>query len=250
MTDSPSKRDPADDDSSSSEYLEESFGAMKVTTDENVGDEKITDAEAKFLSRMEKVVKNRELEPVDNLRAIVSLQKGPKCSALKSSGSPQKGLKRSALKSSGLPRKGPKRSALKSSGSSRPNLRREVSFKDVVVRDYSMTLGDNPSCSYGPPVCLGWEYEDMGALNLEEYEACRGKRRGMRQMVLSYYRRVEILEGAGHSKNEIQSVTRQVNKLKRQRDTTKFFAPVMGVEMVVRSAGRKAKRAFDGPKKE
>lgn len=90
----------------------------------------------------------------------------------------------------------------------------------------------------------------MGALNLEEYESGRGKRRSLRQMLLSYYRRVEILEGAGHSKNEMQSVTRQVNKMKRQRETTKFFAPVMGVEMVVRSAGRKAKRAFDGPKKE
>lgn len=242
MSNSPSKRGHADDDSSnSSEYLEESFRAMKVTANEHVCEE----------SRMEKVVRNHEMESVNNnVRAIESPQKSLKRSALKGSGSPQESLKRSALKSSGSPQKVPKRSALKSSGLSRPNLRREVSFKDVEVRDYSMTLGDNPSCSYGPPVCLDWEYEDSGALNFEEYEARRGKRRSLRQMVLSYYRRVEILEGAGHSKNEIQSVTRQVNKLKRQREITKFFAPVMRVEMVVRSAGRKAKRAFDGPKKE
>jgi hypothetical protein len=68
----------------------------------------------------------------------------------------------------------------------------------------------------------------------------------MRQLVLNYYRRCEILESAGYDAAEMKRTTRQINRVKRQRDTTKFFAPVIGVEAVVRSAGRKVKRATKG----
>lgn len=184
-------------------------------------EEKLTDSDREILSSMQEL-KNHSWKPVDSL--VASLGKGTN--------------RKSAMK-------GSRSNRLTSSSS-----KREVSFHTVVIREYGMTLGDNPSCSYGPPVCLDWDYEETKKVKLDEYEQSRNKRRTMRQMVLSYYKRFEILQNAGYSSGEMKAATRQVNKAKRQRDTTKFFMPVMGVESVVRSAGRKVKRVTGGPKKE
>merc|ERR1712238_242161 len=33
-----------------------------------------------------------------------------------------------------------------------------VSFKAVEIREYDRAIGDNPSCSSGPPIALDWNY--------------------------------------------------------------------------------------------
>jgi hypothetical protein len=264
MINGPSEQDSFDDDLSSNENLEKGIRKMNVT-DGGMEEEPLLDIERRFLSR----TKHLKLKPVDKVCPKVSPQKAHIAASLKSaskgniSDTQHNGLspaaekpKKSASKSCdnlstiSSRQTSQRRSAMKSPGSSTPKCRREVSFSNVVVRGYCMTLGDNPSCSYGPPVCLDWKYEDIATVTLEDYEANRGKRRSLRQMVMSYYLRVEILEKVGHTQNEIKSVMKEVNKLKRQREMTKLFAPVMGVESALKSAGRKAKRAVGGPKKE
>ena len=204
-----------DSDDSVADDMAETFGVMKIN---ELQEEKLTDSDREILSTMQEL--NHSWEPVDSL--LVSLGKGTnRLSAMKGSRSKRLSKKK-----------------------------REVSFSTVVVREYDMTLGDNPSCSYGPPVQLSWEFDEIVNLKLDEYERSRSKRRSMRQMVLSYYRRCDILQSAGYSSNEIRSATRQVNKAKRQRDTTKFFMPAYSVEAAVRSAGRKFKRVAGSAKKE
>jgi hypothetical protein len=39
-----------------------------------------------------------------------------------------------------------------SSDSSNNTLKRRISFKHIEIREYNRTIGDNPSCSSGPPV--------------------------------------------------------------------------------------------------
>ena len=39
-----------------------------------------------------------------------------------------------------------------SSSGSGPTGRRGIEFKDILIREYARTIGDNPSCSSGPPI--------------------------------------------------------------------------------------------------
>jgi len=128
--------------------------------------------------------------------------------------------------------------------------RREVSFHAIHIRHHEMILGDNPACSIGPPIELAWEYQNEEKHDLDIYEVERRPRRKLRHLVLSYYRRKDILLQAGYSENDMKSVERQIGKLKRQRKTTGFFLPIQKMEEVVQSAGRKVRRVAGGKKKE
>jgi BRCT domain type II-containing protein len=58
------------------------------------------------------------------------------------------------------------KSSLKTSASNR-SLNRNVSFTNLSIREYNVELGDNPSCSFGVPISLGWDYEEQEALPLD-----------------------------------------------------------------------------------
>lgn len=126
-----------------------------------------------------------------------------------------------------------------------PSLRvkRNVSFSNISMRNYPLTLGDNPSVSYGPPTTLDWEFEETGELSLDDYEHNRAPRRRPREMVLNYYQRKAILERNGCSEEEIKKARHQAERSKRQRNTTKSMIQFMWVEDAVQSVGRKTKRA-------
>merc|ERR1712232_675180 len=59
----------------------------------------------------------------------------------------------------------------------KPTHKKSVSFDQIHVREYIIDLGDNPSCSKGPPLSITWEYEDMGTIDLAEFEEMRPSRR-------------------------------------------------------------------------
>ena len=73
-----------------------------------------------------------------------------------------------------------------------------VKFLFVEVREYEQVLGDNPSVGFGPPVSIGWEYEDSthSLISVDKYEDMRrsreteGKRSGtMPELELSIFDR-------------------------------------------------------------
>jgi len=63
------------------------------------------------------------------------------------------------------------------SGSRRQNLR--TSFSTLEIREYAITLGDNPGGCHGPPLTIEWDH-DMDRtkiVELDDYESNRGPRR-------------------------------------------------------------------------
>jgi hypothetical protein len=122
----------------------------------------------------------------------------------------------------------------------------KVSFQNVTIREYGLTLGDNPCVSYGPPVSLDWNYSEKKALSLDLYEGNRPQRRSMRQMTINHYQRKHLLTMHGHTEEEIKQAKRDASKVKRQRAVTRQFLMFQKVEDVLESTSRKAKRIIKG----
>lgn len=127
-------------------------------------------------------------------------------------------------------------------------LKKRVCFHNIHVRDYDQTIGDNPSCSYGTPVSLDWNYQENEALSIDMYEGNRLRRRSLRDMHLNYYQRKHLLS-LRHSEQEIKAGKKTADQLKFQRSITSFLQPIMKLEEAVESAGRKAKRFLKPNKK-
>ena len=128
------------------------------------------------------------------------------------------------------------------------SLKRTVSFGKLQSREYSIALSDHPSCSYGPPVALGWEYTEQKAVPLEEYENTRSPRRTMEQMVLSYnVRRYLLLKRAGYSTAELQEMETSVERVKRGRLITDLFLPTQAIDETLEEAVGHLKRLFNVP---
>jgi hypothetical protein len=100
--------------------------------------------------------------------------------------------------------------------------RGRVSFSTLEFREYDIALSDHPGCSYGPPIQLGWDYGDEATVvALEDYEKFRTPRRSGHQLVLSVYDRRFSLQTAGYSKADLQRAVQEVERVKRQRSSTK-----------------------------
>jgi hypothetical protein len=122
-------------------------------------------------------------------------------------------------------------------------IEKRVCFHNIHVRDYDQTIGDSPSCSYGTPVSLDWNYEEQEGLNIDIYEGNRLRRRSLRDMHLNYYQRKHLLS-LRHSEEEIREGKKTCEKLKFQRTVTNHLMPFMKLEAIVESAGRKVKRVL------
>lgn len=147
----------------------------------------------------------------------------------------------------------PRHSSMKLETTPRPRERnregrREVSFSHISVREYSQTISNHPSCSYGPPVQLGWDYEETRTEeDVDTYEKERSKvrRPALKYLVLNYYQRCHIIKQAGYTDKDIKQAERSVNKTKRQREMTKVFKPLYkGRELFMR--GKKNKKSGKG----
>ena len=112
------------------------------------------------------------------------------------------------------------------SQTSKNALKRKVSFSSLKIREYNVALGDNPSCSHGPPISLGWDFRDRKDVQLEEYEKKRTLRRNPRELLLSdNVRRYLIRRAAGHSKQDLLKAMKEIKKVKMQRKITGLFLP-------------------------
>mmetsp|Transcript_11376 Transcript_11376/g.17605 ORF Transcript_11376/g.17605 Transcript_11376/m.17605 type:complete len:919 (-) Transcript_11376:104-2860(-) len=119
-----------------------------------------------------------------------------------------------------------------------------VAFSSVEIREYGITLGDNPCCSNGPPITLDWDYTAHESADLDLYECTRAPRRRRQSMILTYYQRRDVLWRAGHTLEELEEASRETEKIRKQRLITMYFIPVEKAEMVFQSMTRRLRRIF------
>jgi hypothetical protein len=109
--------------------------------------------------------------------------------------------------------------------------RQNVSFADVKLREYTLSLGQNPSCSEGPPIELGWEFREQTPVPLEHYEEIKARqpRRRLQELILSNRaRRLMLLEK--YTQEELTEAIRLVEQLKRQRVMTCLMLPASALD--------------------
>ena len=118
-----------------------------------------------------------------------------------------------------------------------------VTFQNIEIRSYDITLGDNPSCTYGPPVSLDWYYDQEHKISLDNYEKTRGTRRKPSQMQMTaLYRR--LLLGQDFRLDEIQKAEDEIKKIRNGRERTRKLLPFCKLQEAAESAKRKPKRTM------
>mmetsp|Transcript_23607 Transcript_23607/g.26920 ORF Transcript_23607/g.26920 Transcript_23607/m.26920 type:complete len:537 (+) Transcript_23607:212-1822(+) len=119
-----------------------------------------------------------------------------------------------------------------------------VSFSTIEIRQYERILGDNPSCSCGPSISIGWEYDETSTSiqPIDDYEFRRGNRFDDTEMVLSRHERELLLFDLGYSKKEVVEAIRLNLKLKKRRRQTVNNLPIAKVEELIEGASKKISR--------
>lgn len=123
---------------------------------------------------------------------------------------------------------------------------RSVSFNNLQIREYDMTLGDHPSAVTGPPVQLSWEHKPQQDIPLEEYEQARQPRRNRRQLRLSYREREQLLfNERGFTPEEVNTAWMEALTIRKQRKETLTLSDAQRqMEEAWESTQRKIGRLF------
>jgi len=126
----------------------------------------------------------------------------------------------------------------------------KVRFSDVEIREYQRVIGDNPSCSNGPPMSIGWRYNILGKMSVGDFEQTRmdandvygGRMKKVPVTLLTREKREQLLENFGFSRAELADAVRRNIKIKNQRRQTVHNLPVSKFEEAVEKVSRKIKK--------
>lgn len=98
-------------------------------------------------------------------------------------------------------------------------LKRRVTFHEVRIRDYPITLSINPASRFGPAIELGWDYNTETVLPIDEFEKYRnGKRRTLQKLYLYLPTRVFRLKNLDFTDAEISQAICEKDQIVKQRD--------------------------------
>jgi len=116
-----------------------------------------------------------------------------------------------------------------------------VSFDQVNIREYERILGDNPSCTSGPPLSIGWKFSpDPMVISVDDYEDGKGDtpRYKSQFLVPKQIREQMLKEHAGVSRRDIVATVRGIQKQKSQRRKTAANLNMMKTEEKVETVKR------------
>ena len=120
----------------------------------------------------------------------------------------------------------------------------KVTFSSVEIRQYELILGDNPACTDGNPLSIGWKHytELTVIIPVNKYENERKFQRSALELRLARWKRENILHDLGYSDHDLAENVRFLNKVKFQRNQTVNNLPVAKMELVVEEAREKMKK--------
>jgi hypothetical protein len=117
-----------------------------------------------------------------------------------------------------------------------PPNRKGVRFSTVRVREYERILGDNPSCTSGPSLGIGWRHIQEELLSMNEWESWRETERQPARLVLCREEREAILLDLGYTEKDIAAAVRQNVKSKNRRRQTIQNLRASGLEEAAEGA--------------
>jgi hypothetical protein len=102
------------------------------------------------------------------------------------------------------------------------NTMKQVRFDSVSTRCYEQVAGDNPSCSSGAPISIGWRYEEKESTSVDQLEQVREQQpmrvlRKRKDLILTPHERVELLLDWGVSLVQVGDATVAADRVRRQR---------------------------------
>jgi len=103
--------------------------------------------------------------------------------------------------------------------------RRSVTWSKVEFHCYRITLGDNPSVSFGPPVAIGSHVVESQVLRIDEYEEHRPLRRHSSSLLLPYMTREAWLKQEGFSRSDFKRVEDEIRMIKKYRKANSVDGP-------------------------
>lgn len=130
-------------------------------------------------------------------------------------------------------------------------MKRSVSFDQVQFREYERALGDNPSVTSGPPLTIGWRYNETATLPVEKYEDLKPKPRTKSELQVPRGLREQMLrEQADVTSSQLAKANREVTSIQHQRKMTSATLHHQVVHEAAEKIGRKLKRIIKRTSKE
>ena len=94
-----------------------------------------------------------------------------------------------------------------------------VHFGTIGVREYERSIADNPAVSEGPPIGLGWDYEEEKVFPLDAYEKAKPTPRIKEEFLMPARVREEILlHEWGHTLRDIRDASREAMEIRKRRE--------------------------------
>lgn len=119
--------------------------------------------------------------------------------------------------------------------------KKRVRFDVVQVREHDTVLDNNPSCSEGPAIALGWVKTFETTFPIDEFDHAKKHRRYHDDLVLSKHTREGILIKSGYTKTDMAKSTRNIIKARNQRRRTVQSVGVQNLEYAMQRVGRRFK---------
>ena len=122
--------------------------------------------------------------------------------------------------------------------------KKRVRFSNVRIREFDITVGDNPSVRGGPPLSLDWHVKNEVSVDIDCYEQNKPcLRKSLPELIMPAYERTKCLLDAGVTVDEIARATLEASEIKQSRSETSEGLPHrFAYRKAMRDAGKKFQR--------